>query len=110
MASEISSVATYLVNYIEWRENLNMLLLRNFVWALRTKTTKCKGSSLSFIWHSLQILGPQLYPMQTIQFYRNRTVFSPLCVIVNRIKLQTIAFTLSTFVCNYSKSFSLSSS
>jgi len=45
--------------------------------------------------------------MQTIQFYRNRTVFSPLCVIVNRIKLQTKAFKLSTFVCNYSKNFSL---
>lgn len=41
--------------------------------------------------------------MQTIQFYRNRTVFSPLCVIVDRIKLQTIAFRLSAFVCNYSK-------
>lgn len=41
--------------------------------------------------------------MQTIQFYRNRTVFSPLCVIADRIKLQTIAFRLSAFVCNYSK-------
>lgn len=35
---------------------------------------------------------------------------SPLCVIVDRIKLQTIAFRFSTFVCNYSKSLSLSSS
>ena len=41
---------------------------------------------------------------------RTARQFSPLCVIVNRIKLQTIAFKLSTFVCNYSKSFSLSSS